>query len=101
MCVRSSVGNESVEVILPSSSNAKKTQSDRLTRIKEKYIKVHDDMLDREKQELLRQQQQERASYHVSDLADHVLAVSTIHYSLLLQKMAKYYKIVSRTKAFK
>lgn len=99
MCVRSLVGNEIVETIAPAPSSAKRTQ--RLTRIKEKYIKLHDEMLDREKQKLLRQQQQQRPTFHMSDLADHVLAVSTIHYSLLLQKLTEYYGIARRTKAFK
>ncbi|XP_032678152.1 uncharacterized protein LOC116847345 [Odontomachus brunneus] len=103
MCVRSSMGNEIVEPIVPSFS-AKRTQSDRLTRVKEKYIRLHDEMLDREKQELLRQQQQQQQQqsiFHVSDLADNALAISTIQYSLLLQKLAEYYAIIRRTKAFK
>lgn len=98
MCVRSSMGNEIVEPIVLSCS-AKRTQSDRLTRVKEKYIRLHDEMLDREKQE--RQQQQQQSMFHVSDLVDHLFATSTIQYSLLLQKLAEYYEIIRHTKAFK
>ncbi|XP_014472309.1 PREDICTED: transmembrane protein 205 [Dinoponera quadriceps] len=91
MCVRSLVD---IETVAPSAK-----QNDRLIRVKEKYVRLHDEMLEREKQELLRQQQQEQATFHVS--ADHVSPISTIHYSLLLHKLAEYYEIARRTKAFK
>ncbi|XP_020292106.1 transmembrane protein 205 [Pseudomyrmex gracilis] len=98
MCVRTLVGNEMTsEPVVRSPSESK--HSNRLSRAKEKYMKLHDEMLERE--ELTRRQQRAEKSFYLPDLADDVLAASTVHYSLLLMKLAKYYQIVRRSKAFK
>lgn len=49
-----------------------------------------------EKKDLPRQQ--ERAQ-NLPDLADYALAISTVYYSLLLKKLAKYYEVLCRSKA--
>lgn len=98
MCVRTLVGNEMTsEPVVRAPSESK--HSNRLSRAKEKYMKLHDEMLEKEK--LARRQQRAEKSFYLPDLADDVLAASTVHYSLLLMKLAKYYQIVRRSKAFK
>lgn len=92
MCVRTLVGNETM--LFDS-----KKKSGKLSRAKEKYTKLHEKML--EKEELLRQREQERNAFYLPDLADNVLTASTIYYRLLLKKLIKYYEIVGHSKAFK
>lgn len=97
MCVRTLAGNEMGETTtaLPDS----KQRSNKLSRTKEKYIRLHEEML--QKEELLRRQEQERNALYLPDLADNVLAASTAYYSLLLKNLAEYYEVVRRTKMFK
>jgi len=95
MCVRTLMGSEVGEPVVPSTPKP----NSKLSRAKEKYMKLHEEML--EKEEHLRQQERERSALLLPDLADNVLASSTSQYSLLLKKLAKYYGIVRRTKAFK
>ncbi|GAB1869197.1 Transmembrane protein 205 [Camponotus japonicus] len=92
MCVRTLVGNETM--LFDS-----KKKSSKLSRAKEKYTKLHEKML--EKEELLRQREQERNAFYLPDLADNVLTASTVYYRLLLKKLIKYYEIVGHSKAFK
>lgn len=99
MCVRTLMGSEAVEPVVPSGPKP----SSKLTRAKEKYMKLHEEML--AKEEHLREQQRARDATRnallLPDLADNILASSTTQYSLLLKKLTKYYGIIRRTKAFK
>lgn len=92
MCVRTLVGSETT--LFDS-----KKKNGKSSRAKEKYTKLHEEML--EKEELLRQRERERNALYLPDLADNVLASSTVHYSLLLKKLTKYYEIVDHSRAFK
>ncbi|EZA56739.1 hypothetical protein DMN91_000016 [Ooceraea biroi] len=93
MCVRTLMGSEAGEPVVPPGPKL----NSKLSRAKEKYTKLHEEML--EKEEHLRRQ--ERSTLLLPDLADNVLASSTTRYSLLLKKLTKFYGIVRRTKAFK
>lgn len=97
MCVRTLAGNEMGET----TSTALTASSPRGGKLstKEKYIRRHDEML--QKEELLRRQERERNALNLPDLADNVLAASTVYYSLLLKNLAEYYEVIRRTKAFK
>lgn len=95
MCVRTLMGNEAGEPVISSGARP----NDKFTRAKEKYMKLHEEMLAKEKH--LRRQMRARSTLLLPDLADNVLASSTTQYSLLLKKLAKYYGAVRRTKAFK
>lgn len=96
MCVRTLVGSETGET---STLFDPKQRSGKLSRAKEKYMRVHDEML--EKEELLRRREQERNALYLPDLADDILAASTVYYSLLLKKLTEYYEVVRRSKAVK
>lgn len=92
MCVRTLVGNETIEPI----TSSKKSKT---SRTKEKYIRLYEEML--AKEELQRQREQEENTLFLPDLADDVLVASTNHYSLILKKLSSYYEVVRRSKAFK
>ncbi|CAL1679764.1 unnamed protein product [Lasius platythorax] len=98
MCVRTLAGSETSETTATALPDSK-PRSGKLSRAKEKYMRVHQEML--EKEEHLRQREREKSSIYLPDLADNLLAASTAHYSLLLKKLAEYYEVVRRTKAFK
>lgn len=93
MCVRTLAGSETSETTATALPDSK-PRSGKLSRAKEKYMRVHQEML--EKEEHLRQREREKSSIYLPDLA-----ASTAHYSLLLKKLAEYYEVVRRTKAFK
>ncbi|XP_011639738.1 transmembrane protein 205 [Pogonomyrmex barbatus] len=96
MCVRTLM--ETSELIAPSVGTDLK-QDEKLSRAKEKYMKLHDEML--KKEELQRQQEQAEDALYLPDLADGVLVASTAHYNLLLKKLSMYYNVARRSKAFK
>lgn len=87
------MGNETIAPIADSKQCAK------TSRAKEKYMRIYEEML--EKDELERRQAQEESALYLPDLADNVLVVSTNHYSLLLKKLSTYYEVVRRSKASK
>jgi len=95
MCVRTLVGNEN-EPIAPITGSR---QCEKMSRTKEKYMRLYEEML--EKEELQRQREQVENALYLPDLADDVLIASTNHYSLMLKKLSTYYEIVRRSKAFK
>lgn len=103
MCVRSLMGNEVVaEPVAPTIDMKRPSDrktGNRMTRVKEKYIKLHEKMLNSERDELVRRQQEQMC--YVPDLADGILAVSTAYYSLLLEKLAEYCEIARHSKVFK
>lgn len=84
MCVRTLMGNETSEPSAPADSKRR----------------LHEETLGQEEEEEDLLRQQERAQ-NLPDLADHVLAISTVCYSLLLKKLVKYYEVVCRSKVFK
>ncbi|XP_070149255.1 transmembrane protein 205 [Polyergus mexicanus] len=97
MCVRTLVGSETGETT--STLSDSKQTSGKLSRAKEKYMRLHEEMLEKEK--LLRRREQEKNALYLPDLADDVLVASTAHYSHLLKKLAKYYEVVRCTKTYK
>lgn len=96
MCVRTLVGNETNEPIAPSTGSK---QCSKMSRIKEKYMRIYEEML--EKEELQRQREQAENALYLPDLADDVLVASTNHYSLMLKKLSTYYEVMRRSNAFK
>ncbi|KAL0134565.1 hypothetical protein PUN28_001394 [Cardiocondyla obscurior] len=96
MCVRTLVGNETGEPIAPVADTK---QYGKASRIKEKYMKLYEEML--EKDELQRRRVQAEDALFLPDLADDVLVASTNHYSVILKKLSAYYEVVRRTKMFK
>ncbi|KYN43296.1 hypothetical protein ALC56_02244 [Trachymyrmex septentrionalis] len=95
MCVRTLIGNETSEPIAPIIDSK---QCSKL-RAKEKYIKLYEEMLEKEK--LQRQREQAENALFLPDLADDVLVASTNHYSQILKKLSTYYEVMRRSKMFK
>ncbi|XP_012525345.1 transmembrane protein 205 [Monomorium pharaonis] len=101
MCVRTLLGNETSESLLIAPSViADSKRCDKLSRTKEKYMRLYEEMLEKEEQQRQEQEREENALF-LPDLADDVLAASTNHYGLLLKKLSTYYEIVRRSKVFK
>ncbi|KYN03630.1 PREDICTED: transmembrane protein 205 [Cyphomyrmex costatus] len=96
MCVRTLIGNETSEPIAPITDSK---QCSKMSRAKEKYMKIYEEMM--EKEELQRQRERAEDALFLSDLADDVLVASTNHYSLILKKLSSYYEVVRRSKVFK
>ncbi|XP_011874210.1 PREDICTED: transmembrane protein 205 [Vollenhovia emeryi] len=97
MCVRT-LGNETSEPLAPSTVSSK--QCGKTSRAREKYMKLYEEMLEKEQHQRRRAQADEDALY-LPDLADDVLMASTNHYSLLLKKVSACYEVARRSKAFK
>ncbi|XP_024886555.1 transmembrane protein 205 [Temnothorax curvispinosus] len=100
MCVRTLVGNETSEPIAPTTDSK---QSSKTSRAKEKYMRLYEEMLEKEELQRRRakEEEDEEDTLYLSDLADDVLVASTNHYSLMLKKLSTYYEVVRRSKAFK
>ena len=92
MCVRTLVGTETCEPVVVHN------QSNRLQKAKEKYMKLHDDLVAKELEMI---EQQKTQAVFIPELADDILRASTINYSSLLKALAKYYETVQQTKFFK
>ncbi|KAG5312508.1 TM205 protein, partial [Acromyrmex insinuator] len=95
MCVRTLIGNETCEPIAPITDSKQCSKS----RVKEKYIKLYEEMIEKEK--LQRQREQAENALFLPDLADDVLVASTNHYSQILKKLSTYYEVMCRSKVFK
>ncbi|XP_012058176.1 PREDICTED: transmembrane protein 205 [Atta cephalotes] len=95
MCVRTLIGNETSEPIAPITDSKQCSKS----RVKEKYIKLYEEMIEKEK--LQRQREQAENALFLPDLADDVLVASTNHYSQILKKLSTYYEVMRRSKVFK
>jgi len=95
MCVRTLIGNETSEPIAPITDSKQCSKS----RVKEKYIKLYEEMIEKEK--LQRQREQAENALFLPDLADDVLDASTNHYSQILKKLSTYYEVMRRSKVFK
>lgn len=93
MCVRTVVGTESSEPVVVYSNRTNKLQ-----KAKEKYMKLHDDMVTKEL-EIVNQRKNE--TVFIPELADDILRAGTINYSSILKTSAKYYEAMQQTKLFK
>ncbi|XP_015184922.1 PREDICTED: transmembrane protein 205 [Polistes dominula] len=109
MCVRTLAGNETINPMEISAEKNNTQQlnnnvnnnnnNNRLQKAKEKYMKIHDEMIARELQVI-----QERRSvdkFFAPDLADDFLAASTIKYSVFVNALIRYYEAIQRSKIFK
>lgn len=105
MCVRTLTGNEEGELITHSDSKHNSTttlqRNNGLIRVKEKYIKMYEKILDKEKKLLRDQEDVEPSNSDVMELADGILKIITIYYNLLLKKSKKYYETMCHSKVFK
>ena len=70
----------------------------KLQKAKEKYIKLHDDLVTKEL-EIVKQRKNQ--TVFIPELADDILRASTINYSSLLKVLCNYYEAVQQTKIFK
>ncbi|KAI4484256.1 hypothetical protein M0804_007712 [Polistes exclamans] len=110
MCVRTLAGNETINPMeipqeknntqqLNNNNNNNNNNNSKLQKAKEKYMKIHDEMIARELQVI-----QERRSvdkFFAPDLADDFLAASTIKYSVFLNALTRYYEAIQRSQIFK
>ncbi|KAG7200536.1 hypothetical protein KM043_001098 [Ampulex compressa] len=85
MCVRTLVGGEAVQ----------QQEDGKLRRAKEKYIRLHDEMVSKE------QEQREAEALYIPDLADGILTSGTLDYNAFLKALSRYYEAVRGTKIFK
>ena len=92
MCVRTLVGTETCEPVVVHN------QSNKLQKAKEKYMKLHDDLVAKELEMI---EQQKTQAVFIPELADDILRASTINCTSLLKAVAKYYEAVQQTKFFK
>lgn len=111
MCVRTLVGNETLNPveIEPHEedkqhphrrrNNASSSNSNKLLKAKEKYMKIHDEMITREL-EVMRERRKVETIFD-PDLADDLLAASTIKYKILLNVLSRYYEALQGSKIFK
>lgn len=92
MCVRTLVGTEtSGSVVVYNNQN-------KLQKAKEKYVKLHDDMITKELEII---EERKNRTVFIPGLADDILRVSAINYSSLLKALSKYYEAMQQTKFFK
>lgn len=94
MCVRTLLGTETNEPVVVYNNQNK------LQKAKEKYIKLHDDLVTKEK-ELEIVKQRKNQTVFIPELADDILRASTINYSSLLKVLCNYYEAMQQTKIFK
>lgn len=92
MCVRTLVGTESSEPVVVYNNQNK------LQKAKEKYMKLHDDLVTKELEML---KQRKTQTVFIPELADDILRASTINYSSLLKALSNYYEVIQQTKIFK
>lgn len=92
MCVRTLVGTESSEPVVVYNNQNK------LQKAKEKYMKLHDDLVTKELEML---KQRKAQTVFIPELADDILRASTINYSSLLKALSNYYEAIQQTKIFK
>ncbi|KAK1125763.1 hypothetical protein K0M31_005307 [Melipona bicolor] len=92
MCVRTLLGTETNEPVVVYNNQNK------LQKAKEKYIKLHDDLVTKEL-EIIKQRKNQ--TVFIPELADDILRASTINYSSLLKVLSNYYEVLQQTKIFK
>lgn len=92
MCVRTLFGTESSGPVVVYNNQNK------LQKAKEKYMKLHDDLVTKELEML---KQRKTQTVFIPELADDILRASTINYSSLLKALSNYYESIQQTKIFK
>ncbi|XP_012274504.1 transmembrane protein 205 [Orussus abietinus] len=90
MCLKSSMGVEAADAIV--------RQQAGLIKAKEKYVKLHDEMVTREL-EIIGQKQ--AGSLCLVDVANYLLATSSVKYGALLDALQRHYVAVQRSKTYK
>lgn len=93
MCVRTVVGTESNKPVAVYNNQQNKFQ-----KAKEKYMKLHDEMVAKELEII---EQRKSQTVFIPELADDILRASTVNYSSLLKVLSKYYEAIQQTKIFK
>ncbi|XP_034193518.1 transmembrane protein 205 [Osmia lignaria lignaria] len=93
MCVRTVVGTESSKPVAVYNNQQNKFQ-----KAKEKYMKLHDEMVAKELEII---EERKSQTVFIPELADDILRASTINYSSLLKVLSKYYEAIQQTKIFK
>ncbi|KAL2738473.1 transmembrane protein 205 [Vespula maculifrons] len=101
MCVRTLAGNETINPmeIRQEENNTQRQNNNKLQKAKEKYMKIHDEMIARELQVI--QERRRVDQFFASDLADDILTASTIKYSVFINVLSRYYEAVQRSQIFK
>lgn len=105
MCVRTLAGgnNETLNPmeIRQEDNNAQRqnNNNNKLKKAKEKYMKIHDEMIARELQVI--QERRRVDQFFPSDIADDILTASTIKYSVFINVLSRYYEAVQRSQIFK
>ncbi|XP_076301234.1 transmembrane protein 205 isoform X1 [Lasioglossum baleicum] len=94
MCLRTSLGTEPTEPVVAHPHH----QNNKLQKAKEKYMKLHDELVARELSII---EEQKAQAVFIPELADDILRASTIEYSSLLKKLSRYYEALQQTKFFK
>ncbi|XP_053976335.1 transmembrane protein 205 [Hylaeus volcanicus] len=90
MCVRTVVGIESSEPVVVHQQN-------KLQKAKEKYMKLHDELVARE----LEIVEEQKTQVYMPEIADDILKTSTVNYSSLLKVLTNYCETIQQTKFFK
>ncbi|XP_076241508.1 transmembrane protein 205 [Calliopsis andreniformis] len=91
MCVRTPIGTETCEPVV-----VHNPQNSKLQKAKEKYMKLHDELLAKELEI-----EQMKTQVFIPELADDILKASTSNYSTFLKTLSKYYETIQQTKFFK
>ncbi|XP_046829917.1 transmembrane protein 205 [Vespa crabro] len=101
MCVRTLAGNETFNPmeIRQEENNTQRQNNNKLKKAKEKYMKIHDEMIARELQVI--QERRRVDQFFSPDIADDILTASTIKYSVFINVLSRYYETVQRSKIFK
>lgn len=107
MCVRTLVGNETLSPVEIQQeqkySHGQKGNdingNNKLQKAKEKYMKIHDEMISRELK--VTRERRKIDTFFAPDLADDLLAASTIKYNVFLNLLSRYYEALQRCKIFK
>ncbi|XP_035728129.1 transmembrane protein 205-like [Vespa mandarinia] len=101
MCVRTLAGNETFNPmeIRQEENNTQRQNNNKLKKAKEKYMKIHDEMIARELQVI--QERRRVDQFFSPDITDDILTASTIKYSVFINVLSRYYETVQRSKIFK
>ena len=105
MCVRTLIVNETNQTNAVHSTivEEKKIQQlshqEKLTKAKEKYMKIHDEIVERDL-EMMEQRRIENDIF-ISEISDDILAKSTAKYGVLITLIAKWYAIFQQSNIHK
>lgn len=98
MCVRTLIPNEGEEIVGQPTIERPQPRS-KLTRTKEKCMKIHDEILERDLEMIAQRKAGEDAIASVT--SGDILAASTVRYSVLLNLLAHCYDNFQRSRFFK